>query len=918
MSSGRKTFYAAVIVLTLLIALSLALATAARYYLPAYLAEVLVKKISASTGSPVHVQVRRSWLYGADFGNIRIGSAENPTLIIPSVQVDYSPWELYRKKRINHVHVVGAEVFTELSGGRLRLANTKRVHVIGRRQDLQSQESHMKAHLLPFSIGRLTIEGAVQVSGNGLEAERVPIKLSVAEFGKNLSKTRLSATVYPRGQKIAATARPADDGNQVLVDIRAKDLVLAAFSDLLKTPAVQQIEGRVASEARLKVGLFPFKLGSVAARCSVSGAKLKTGALLVQTNMGDAPFSLNLEMPEGGLWKITGSSLSVDEPFSAALDGFSMKLGSSAKGIAASGDIQLAVDPAQWQQEAAGKKTLPARLALKVSASYLNDGNWRVQLATGLGEKPGKNQVAVNRGGVHLQFQQPQIDCSGQGRGTAGNLDINVEIPVLKISSGGLKGAVNALHFRGRGNFSRETRLVVKGKGDLVLPGFRLTSGLASATLEKTQLSGEFQFSPSDGLAADGWLNVSGGELRLPGHKLRLSAISGRAPFLWPARQNKQGGRFQVGSIAVDKKGIGGVKGTIGQTKSGLSFRGTHASRLIPQLAISFGGKFDIYRVRNPTLSVRLDLKRPHHAPEADLSGLIPGAQGLFIGGDLSMHSDFLMDGKRLSGQVTAAWKNGRLRMPERKIFIEGIQASLRLPKLPQLGSASRQMFGFSRAAVGDLEVESGDIEFRVESARALFIEKSRFSWCQGFIEIPSFRIDPDTYDYLLTLYCDRLNLAELLGQFGIAAEGKGTLNGKLPLRYREGLVYFDDGFLFSTPGEGGKIRIADSELLTAGVPADSPEYLQMALASEALKDYDYSWAKLNLNTQEDDLLLRLQLDGRPGRPLPFVYRKETGTFVKVDADIKGSRFQGIRLDVNFRLPLNQLLAYDGILRMEK
>lgn len=143
-------------------------------------------------------------------------------------------------------------------------------------------------------------------------------------------------------------------------------------------------------------------------------------------------------------------------------------------------------------------------------------------------------------------------------------------------------------------------------------------------------------------------------------------------------------------------------------------------------------------------------------------------------------------------------------------------------------------------------------------------------------------------------------------------------MNGKLPLRYREGLVYFDDGFLFSTPGEGGKIRIADSELLTAGVPADSPEYLQMALASEALKDYDYSWAKLDLNTQEDDLLLRLQLDGRPGRPLPFVYRKETGTFVKVDADIKGSRFQGIRLDVNFRLPLNQLLAYDGILRMEK
>ena len=69
----------------------------------------------------------------------------------------------------------------------------------------------------------------------------------------------------------------------------------------------------------------------------------------------------------------------------------------------------------------------------------------------------------------------------------------------------------------------------------------------------------------------------------------------------------------------------------------------------------------------------------------------------------------------------------------------------------------------------------------------------------------------------------------------------------------------------------------------------------QMELAREALKDYDYDWAKLNITSEGEELLLQMQMDGKPAKTLPFVYRKDIGGFMKVEANAKGSKFQGIR-----------------------
>jgi len=56
---------------------------------------------------------------------------------------------------------------------------------------------------------------------------------------------------------------------------------------------------------------------------------------------------------------------------------------------------------------------------------------------------------------------------------------------------------------------------------------------------------------------------------------------------------------------------------------------------------------------------------------------------------------------------------------------------------------------------------------------------------------------------------------------------------------------------------------------------------------------------------------MQMQMDGKPLQSLPFKYDTQTGLMQRVDDSSLGID-QPIRLDVNFRLPLNRFLGYSG------
>jgi hypothetical protein len=164
-------------------------------------------------------------------------------------------------------------------------------------------------------------------------------------------------------------------------------------------------------------------------------------------------------------------------------------------------------------------------------------------------------------------------------------------------------------------------------------------------------------------------------------------------------------------------------------------------------------------------------------------------------------------------------------------------------------------------------------------------------------------------------LFGDRLQLAEILTQLGLAeATGVGAVSGRIPLLYRDQQIKVDDGFLFTSPGDRGTLQITRSDHLNVGLPLDTPQFSPLHFAGAALGDFEYNWAKLNIFSEEENLLLKLQIDGKPRQRLPYRFDAKNNVFVRLPEGAAGGIDQPVKLDVNFRVPVNELLRNQQIL----
>jgi hypothetical protein len=76
------------------------------------------------------------------------------------------------------------------------------------------------------------------------------------------------------------------------------------------------------------------------------------------------------------------------------------------------------------------------------------------------------------------------------------------------------------------------------------------------------------------------------------------------------------------------------------------------------------------------------------------------------------------------------------------------------------------------------------------------------------------------------------------------------------------------------------------------------------------MADFEYNWAKLQIKSEDENLLLKLQVDGKPTEKLPFRFDAKNNVFVRLDDGSKGGIDQPIQLDVNFNVPVNEIFYY--------
>ncbi len=282
------------------------------------------------------------------------------------------------------------------------------------------------------------------------------------------------------------------------------------------------------------------------------------------------------------------------------------------------------------------------------------------------------------------------------------------------------------------------------------------------------------------------------------------------------------------------------------------------------------------------------------------------------VTGSLELAGDLHFDADGPRGEMQADFRDGRFELTENNYVISDIAMSAHLPAFPRVRTAAGQELRFSRAAFGKFVITDGMMHWQLESDDTLIIEDSLFKWADGRIRVDDVRLTLGKGEQFIKVVCERLDLIEVLRQFGMKnPEGTGTISGNVPVHIGKRTIKFENGILASSQGEGGKIKIGALELLSAGIPKNTPQFAQVDFAAEALKNFNYDWVKLFLNSEGEDLVMQLQMYGKPVQSLPFKYDSTTGLLMR-DDKVKQGIYQPIRLDVNFRFPLNRLLGYSG------
>jgi hypothetical protein len=385
-------------------------------------------------------------------------------------------------------------------------------------------------------------------------------------------------------------------------------------------------------------------------------------------------------------------------------------------------------------------------------------------------------------------------------------------------------------------------------------------------------------------------------------------------PLKWPVPESNRQGTISLSDLRLDKRKLGNVRAKVRQERTDLAYGGTLYTELLPGLRVPFSGRSSMVRNESEVTFKVADYALPEGFDPATLA---PGLKGVTLVGTLRADGGINVSERGVDSRLGVFLTHGRLTMNEGNTVVDGIDLTYYTPDLFTLRSAPAQTLSFDSLTAGDIALTKGRVVYQLESMGSILVEQAGFDWCGGHVSSRAFRIEPESNEYAVTLFCSELKLSEILGQLGLAkAQGAAALSGELPVTWKNGKISFNGGFLHSTPGEGGTIRVEAMQDLVDAIPEGTPERGQLELAREAVRDFDYKWVRIKADTVGEDLLVRLSVDGKPASTLPFIYKREFGGFIRVTGDVKGSNFQGLRLDVNFSVPLDRILLYKDITRM--
>jgi len=890
----------------LLSILVLVLVTAVAFILPAYVQSRLIPRLAAEFGLAAgQVQVRRIGLWGADLGPIRLDSRHAGVLTLAAVQVDYTPWSLLRG-RISGVTLGGVGLSLEATPDGVFLAGWRpsdRKMVpppTGKAPDL--------AGLLPIGLGHVTVlQSRIELlSGGRTYIIPMEMHMDTADLDRGILEGRARLSIF--GNPLTLRCAVDQPANQATLHIGCDRFLLEALCRSGLLPQGTALSGVLDVKGDATLQLAPVAVTGLQVTGRLVDTRLAAGRAILknavtdQGTTGPIAFSVTAEDPDR--IQLSVGPFLIDGPVRTGATAF---------------EGTLAPGPTGW--------SLDARLDTLIPRQTTGDGftwekdlplTWEILLGPGdagavdfQSSSTVRHPWAMGRESLRLTGDAWNLQC--RGRFSARELKAEAEWSTgpLRLDlpdKGRLK--IHAVKAGGTLLWSMSSNPEPSQvDARVLLSDVAAVAASTTVTLPGIQFQAEGRAEPGSAWDLRGRLSLSDGRIQDKARRVDARGLSLDLPLQWPASAKVSGGRLRVKDMQWDGRRLGDVQGTLQQEGRIIQVHLEHRSKLFEGLRVFMDGSLD-------TGGLRADVRVPSYQPAraVDLGRLLPAAAGFQVGGRLEAHSKVTVTTAGPRGRADLSIDRGFVSGKMQKISLDGIAMRLRIDDIAALKSAPRQNLRVAGLQWGDIKASNLQVDFRLEDRQTLFLEKVGLKWCRGSVNTAAVRIVAGKEDYDVTLFCDRLDLAMVLEQLGAAeAGGDGTVNGRIPLRWTNGRLSFDNGFLYSTPGRSGKIQLEGTDKFLAGIPPGTPQHTQLDIATEALKDYTYQWAKLNVQSDGDKLLLKLQLDGKPNRLLPFAYNQESGQFTRIKGEGQ-AEFKGIGVDLNFNIPLNEIIHYKDLL----
>jgi len=140
---------------------------------------------------------------------------------------------------------------------------------------------------------------------------------------------------------------------------------------------------------------------------------------------------------------------------------------------------------------------------------------------------------------------------------------------------------------------------------------------------------------------------------------------------------------------------------------------------------------------------------------------------------------------------------------------------------------------------------------------RALMVSEARAGFCGGTVNAYSLFLDPKTLNAGLTLFLDNIDAGMALRHVnGFRGEASGRLHGKVRVFVREGgrSLRLSDAFLYSTPGETGKLSLRDKDAFAESLAYAGLDPATRENVAEALSDLDYNVLRMDIRRTADEV----------------------------------------------------------------